>query len=237
MIGALQIFDQAFIVSGGSGGPNYSTLHAVLYLYQTAIADVRFGYAAAIGIALFVLIFTVTLIQRLLFGKAEVGLMAIDVARHSTTVARRPVDPGAHAGRSARVASSHLRAPDRGLAALLHPLPLDVSTSLKSLPESDRVRPAARRPEPARLPRGADRLQLRCATPRTASSSRRRSRSRTSCSLARRLRVRAAALPGPRGPVHARAGDADDPRPAPARAGLPDAHGLGARRHLPGLHR
>ena len=71
VIGALQVFDQAFIVSGGSGGPNYSTLTAVLYLYRTAINDVRFGYAATIGIALFVLIFTLTLIQRLLFGKAE----------------------------------------------------------------------------------------------------------------------------------------------------------------------
>lgn len=71
VIGALQMFDQSFFVSKGSGGPNYSTLSAVLYLYRTAIADVRFGYAAAIGIALFVLIFTLTLIQRLLFGKAE----------------------------------------------------------------------------------------------------------------------------------------------------------------------
>ena len=71
VIGALQVFDQAFLVSNGSGGPNYSTLTVVLYLYRTAIADVRFGYAAAIGIALFVLIFTLTLIQRLLFGKAE----------------------------------------------------------------------------------------------------------------------------------------------------------------------
>jgi multiple sugar transport system permease protein len=71
VIGALQVFDQAFIVSNGSGGPNYSTLTAVLYLYRTAISDVRFGYAAAIGVALFVLIFTLTLIQRLLFGKAE----------------------------------------------------------------------------------------------------------------------------------------------------------------------
>jgi multiple sugar transport system permease protein len=73
VIGALQVFDQAFLVSNGSGGPNYSTLTVVLYLYRTAIADVRFGYAAAIGIALFLLIFTLTLIQRLLFGKAEVA--------------------------------------------------------------------------------------------------------------------------------------------------------------------
>ena len=41
VIGALKLFDQAFIVSGGSGGPNYSTLTAVLYLYRTAINDVR----------------------------------------------------------------------------------------------------------------------------------------------------------------------------------------------------
>jgi multiple sugar transport system permease protein len=45
----------------------------VLYLYQIAIRDVNFGYAAAIGVALFALIFTLTLIQRLLFGKAEIG--------------------------------------------------------------------------------------------------------------------------------------------------------------------
>jgi multiple sugar transport system permease protein len=71
VIGALQMFDQSFIVSNGSGGPNYSTLSVVLYLYRTAIADVQFGYAAAVGIVLFVIIFTLTLIQRLLFGKAE----------------------------------------------------------------------------------------------------------------------------------------------------------------------
>jgi multiple sugar transport system permease protein len=71
VIGCMKLFDQAFIVSGATGGPNYSTLTPVLYLYQRAIQDVQFGYGAAIGVALFVLIFTLTLIQRLLFGKAE----------------------------------------------------------------------------------------------------------------------------------------------------------------------
>jgi multiple sugar transport system permease protein len=73
IIGCLKLFDQSFIVSGGSGGPNYATLTPVLYLYQTAIQDVDFGYAAAMGIVLFVIIFVVTLVQRLLFGKAEIG--------------------------------------------------------------------------------------------------------------------------------------------------------------------
>jgi multiple sugar transport system permease protein len=73
VIGCLKLFDQSFIVSGGTGGPNYATLTPVLLLYQTAIQDVDFGYAAAMGVVLFVIIFAVTLIQRLLFGKAEVG--------------------------------------------------------------------------------------------------------------------------------------------------------------------
>jgi multiple sugar transport system permease protein len=73
MIGCLKIFDQAFIVSGGAGGPAYSTETAVLYLYQTAIRDADWGYAATVGIVLFVIIFVLTLGQRLLFGKAEIG--------------------------------------------------------------------------------------------------------------------------------------------------------------------
>jgi multiple sugar transport system permease protein len=73
VIGSLQVFDQAFFVSAGSGGPNYSTMTIVLYLYNTAIEGVRFGYASAIGIILFAIIFTLTLIQRLLFGRAEVA--------------------------------------------------------------------------------------------------------------------------------------------------------------------
>jgi multiple sugar transport system permease protein len=73
VIGALQMFDQSFIIGGASGGPNYSTLTVVLYLYNQAIANIKFGYAAAVGLVLFLFIFSVTLIQRLLFGKAEVA--------------------------------------------------------------------------------------------------------------------------------------------------------------------
>lgn len=73
-IGALKMFDQSFIVGGSSGGPNYSTMTVVLYLYNRAFTGTtRFGYAAAVGLVLFAFIFVVTLIQRLLFGKAEVA--------------------------------------------------------------------------------------------------------------------------------------------------------------------
>jgi len=73
VIGALQMFDQAFLVAGPEGGPNYSTLTVVLYLYNKAIANAEFGYAAAVGVMLFVGIFAITVIQRLLFGRPEVA--------------------------------------------------------------------------------------------------------------------------------------------------------------------
>jgi ABC-type sugar transport system permease subunit len=73
IIGCLKVFDQAYIVSHGDGGPNYATMTVVLYMFNTAIKDLEWGSAAAIGVVLFVLIFGFTLIQRLLFGRAEVS--------------------------------------------------------------------------------------------------------------------------------------------------------------------
>ena len=73
IIGCLKIFDQVYIVSGGGGGPNYSTLTVVLHMYRTAISDLAWGYAATMGVVLFVIIFAFTLVQRLLFGRAEVS--------------------------------------------------------------------------------------------------------------------------------------------------------------------
>jgi multiple sugar transport system permease protein len=71
VIGGLKMFDQAFIASGGSGGPNNATLVPLLYVYRVAFFDVRFGYAAALGLALMLLMLTLTLIQRLTFGRGE----------------------------------------------------------------------------------------------------------------------------------------------------------------------
>lgn len=73
VISALKVFDQAYIVSRGTGGPAYSTLTAVLYLYTRAIRQAEFGYAAAVGVVLFAIIFVFTLIQRRLFGQTEVA--------------------------------------------------------------------------------------------------------------------------------------------------------------------
>jgi multiple sugar transport system permease protein len=71
VIGGLKMFDQAFIASGGTGGPNNATLVPVLYLYRVAFYDVRFGYAAAVGIALLLIMLGLTLLQRLTFGRRD----------------------------------------------------------------------------------------------------------------------------------------------------------------------
>lgn len=72
VIGAMKIFDQAFIISHGTGGPNNSTMFMVLYLYRTAIYDAHFGRAAAMGVLLLLIIMVFTLIQRFAFGRPEV---------------------------------------------------------------------------------------------------------------------------------------------------------------------
>lgn len=72
-IGALKVFDQAFIVSGGTGGPVYSTYTAVLYIYNEAFKSANFGVAASAGVVLFVAIFILTVIQRATVGRAEIG--------------------------------------------------------------------------------------------------------------------------------------------------------------------
>jgi multiple sugar transport system permease protein len=70
-IGALKVFDQQFIASGGTGGPNNSTQTAVLYIYREAFQSFQFGIAAAAGVVLFIIIFLLTLGQRLTIGRTE----------------------------------------------------------------------------------------------------------------------------------------------------------------------
>jgi len=71
VIGALQMFDQAYIAGGSGGDPAYALMTMVLYLYNSAFRQFEFGYAAAVGIVLFVIIFTATLVQRRLFGSSD----------------------------------------------------------------------------------------------------------------------------------------------------------------------
>lgn len=61
IIGAFQVFTQAYIMT--DGGPNYSTLFYLLYLYRAAFENFRMGYASAMAWVLFVIVLIFTLIQ------------------------------------------------------------------------------------------------------------------------------------------------------------------------------
>lgn len=60
-IGALQIFTPMYVMTGG--GPVDASMTVVLLLYREAFIGLRFGYAAAISVLLFVIIMAVTAAQ------------------------------------------------------------------------------------------------------------------------------------------------------------------------------
>ncbi|TVP56159.1 MAG: sugar ABC transporter permease [Nodularia sp. (in: Bacteria)] len=68
IIGTFQLFDQSYIFSGGTGGPNNATLTMVLLIYQSVFRNLQMGYAAAIAFLLAIIIIAVTLIQQRIFG-------------------------------------------------------------------------------------------------------------------------------------------------------------------------
>ena len=60
IIGALQVFTQAYIMT--NGGPNNATLFFLLYLYQNAFQYFRMGYASLLAWVLFLYILVLTLL-------------------------------------------------------------------------------------------------------------------------------------------------------------------------------
>jgi multiple sugar transport system permease protein len=62
VIGSFQVFTQAYIASSGAGGPVYSTMFYVLYLYKHAFQYFRMGYASAMALILFIVILILTII-------------------------------------------------------------------------------------------------------------------------------------------------------------------------------
>ncbi len=60
IIGALQVFTDAFVIT--RGGPNHATLFLSVYLYQHAFQYLNMGYAAALAWVMFVIVMVLTLI-------------------------------------------------------------------------------------------------------------------------------------------------------------------------------
>ncbi len=69
IIGTFQMFDQAYIFSNGSGGPDNSTLTVALMVYQYAFGQMNtMGYACALAIFLAVVIYIVSRLAEKLNG-------------------------------------------------------------------------------------------------------------------------------------------------------------------------
>ncbi len=60
VITAFQAFTQAYVVSGGTGGPSDSTLFYTLYLYQEGFQNLRMGYASAMAWVLVLIVLAMT---------------------------------------------------------------------------------------------------------------------------------------------------------------------------------
>ncbi|MBX3095733.1 MAG: extracellular solute-binding protein [Fimbriimonadaceae bacterium] len=61
VIGSLQVFTQAFVMT--QGGPNDATRFYMLHLYENSFGNLRMGYASALGWLLFLVVFVITKIQ------------------------------------------------------------------------------------------------------------------------------------------------------------------------------
>jgi len=73
MIGSLQIFDDPQVLFGtqNPGGPANAGLSIVQYLYGRGIGQLLYGYASAVGVFLFVIIFALSLFQFRVFRGFE----------------------------------------------------------------------------------------------------------------------------------------------------------------------
>ncbi|AOT73022.1 ABC transporter [Geosporobacter ferrireducens] len=69
LIGGLTMFDVPYVLSGGNGAPQNSTLTMVMYLYNTTFANYNFGYGATIGVGLFVLVIMVVAVAYRLINR------------------------------------------------------------------------------------------------------------------------------------------------------------------------
>uniref|UniRef100_A0A7C4B9Z8 Sugar ABC transporter permease n=1 Tax=Thermofilum pendens TaxID=2269 RepID=A0A7C4B9Z8_THEPE len=70
-IGALQMFDLAWVMAGASGGAGGAGYTVALDIYNTAFIQLRYGYAAAKAVLLFAIIFTLNYYvqKKLEFGR------------------------------------------------------------------------------------------------------------------------------------------------------------------------
>ncbi|WP_342373363.1 sugar ABC transporter permease [Propioniciclava soli] len=66
-IAAFQVFDTAYVMTGG--GPARASYSLVYFLYDSAFRYFNFGQAAAVGVVLFAIVLVLSLVQRLVLDR------------------------------------------------------------------------------------------------------------------------------------------------------------------------
>jgi len=66
IIGGMQIFDQPYTLTNGTGNPDNATLTSVMYLYKTAFTRYQYGYGSAIAFGIFLVIVIFSIISFML---------------------------------------------------------------------------------------------------------------------------------------------------------------------------
>jgi multiple sugar transport system permease protein len=72
LIQSFQVFDIAYVMTGGSGGPGTSTYVLGIMIFQNAFRFYEMGYAAAIQWAVFIVLLLLTVVQLRVSRSAEV---------------------------------------------------------------------------------------------------------------------------------------------------------------------
>lgn len=129
-IHAFQVFNSAYIISNGSGGPAGSTLFYTLYLYLRGFRDFQMGYASAMA---WVLVVAVGLVTLMLFrtSRAWVHYAGTNDDQHDHSDGAhhdRPVVAATRSRRRGRAGLAHARERNglpraRDRRARRHPLP------------------------------------------------------------------------------------------------------------------
>lgn len=68
-IGSFQVFDQIMVMT--KGGPANSTMVSVLYIYKQAFEFLNMGYASALAVVLFLIIFVLSLAQLRMYSNKD----------------------------------------------------------------------------------------------------------------------------------------------------------------------
>jgi multiple sugar transport system permease protein len=71
LVASLKLFDQAYLMTAGSGGPNYAARPIIGYVFESGFTGLRIGYASAVSYLFFAVVVAVSVLQFRLFSRKE----------------------------------------------------------------------------------------------------------------------------------------------------------------------